>query len=182
MIKLKINTESIASAMFLLGYDRIDSYLFTAIQGSLSILANEMNVRSVNFNEKQCDVAIEFIQDEEFKNPFSKCVDVDFGISMKEEVNFNTNVAPLMGIDGMEYSFIECIGGLDNRLLAEYIKQYIDLDRIIIEKINVYSKENIDYFPTLFCSKEKETLSRIFGIENRLINIESKGSKLIKTQ
>ncbi len=182
MIKLKINTESIASALFILGYDRIDTYLFTAIHGSISILLNEMKTMPVNLDRNNYVVATEFIQDEEFKNPFSKCVDTDFGISMKEEINFNTNVAPLMGITGMEYSFIECIGNLDNRLLAEYIKQYIDLDKIIIEKINVYAKVNADYLSKVFCSKEKEIISRMFGIENELTKKQREGHKLVITQ
>ena len=87
MATIKINTQNILSALFLLGYDKVDAYMFTAMMGELSNKSknNEKSLCTL-YNEKyECD--LEFTEDDSFDNIFSKCIASYFGGYMLKELD-----------------------------------------------------------------------------------------------
>jgi len=151
-MKIKVNTENLLSALIILGYDKIDSFTFTAIMANMNLFDSEYE--------------IEFVKDSELSKPFLYCVDsnIPFMYSIKENCNLSTNVSSAMKLNGIEYTFKEYISSPNNVLLAEFIDKYIDLKMIIIRKLITYGVDNINNFPHLFCDKEKNIIMEIFGI------------------
>ena len=167
MLKIKARTENILSSLFILGYDKIDAYMYTTILGKLNSECNKDDViiyRPMGEQEYYCE--LEYKEDKKLSDAFLSCIDNHYGgYKLKDENSMNTNVAPFLGLNGVDYSFKNYICSTNNKLLANYINKKINMEEIIVKKINAYGVANIKNYPDLFCNKEKEIMYRMFGIE-----------------
>lgn len=78
----KINTESIISSLFVLGFDKVDSILYTYILGKLII--DNQTLELFKFEDKP------------LSNLFIKYVEIDnTGFKIKEEYKLKTNISPI---------------------------------------------------------------------------------------
>ncbi len=150
----KINSEILISSLFYIGFDKVDSILFTYTLAKLSIDNRLMKTFEYD-DEEFCHVFNEYI----------RCVD---GIYQPiEDIDLDTLVP-----------FGEKLVPLRKRLhtnkkLVEYLS-LLDFREIIFKKITLLSDKHIDTLPDYFCDKEKEIISKIFGIntmyQKRAIN------------
>jgi len=167
MATIKINTQNILSALFLLGYDKVDAYMFTAMMGELSNKSknNEKSLCTLYNEEYECD--LEFTKDDPFDSIFSKCITPYFGgYMLKENINLNTDISRLFGFENTVLFLEDYISSNNNKLLSSYINNSIDMNKIIIKKIITYGLENTNNYPNLFCNKEKEIIYNMFGTKD----------------
>lgn len=168
MKRITINTENLISALFILGFEQIDSFFLTAIMANLSINSRKNKFYQIILEDEHYDCILDFKQDTELSKPFFKFVDVNFMTKLKDGINMDSDVAKVIELNNVNYSFRQYISSLNNRLLAKYIEQNIDLSKIVIEKISVYGKDNVMYFKDIFSDKEKSMLLEIFGINDMI--------------
>ena len=158
MKKIDINTENIISALFILGFTQIDSYLLTAITALLTIQSRKNKTNHIVLENEHYDCILNLIEEDKPSKTFLKFVDYQFIIKLKEGITFDTDVTKTINLNNINYTFKQYISTLNNKLLAEYIQKNIDLNKIIIEKISIYGKDNKDFFKLLFSDKEKSIL------------------------
>ena len=143
----KISTEILVSTLFNLGFDSVDSVLFTYTLGKLSLVDKE---RQFVFEEREPGIG------------FKEYVDCS-GITMKikDGYTLDTNVS---SNDKMVIPVRKTLFG--SRTLLEYLSNF-DFSEIIWEKAKAYSvqsTENVN--PDLFCEKEIEILRALKTEQN----------------
>ena len=157
MKKICVSVESIASSLFLLGYDSIDPWLFQTIVNDISVSSSDRLYKDVAVDGSLYSCVIEF-SDEKFSEAFSNCVDTSFGIRIKDGISMNTDVSTFLERKKYFCSFGRYLKRINNLLLSSYIDTYIDLERITFDKVDFYGEENISLYPILLCDKERGIL------------------------
>ena len=131
----KINTESLISSLFILGFNQVDPVLFTYTLGKLSLDDKE---KQFSFEEQESSIV------------FKKYVDCDGVVcKLKDGVTLDT-----MGTynDEVFYPLKKMLNS--NKRLIEYLSQ-LDFSEIVSKKAETYRVKNVeDASPILFCEKE----------------------------
>ncbi|MBR4231244.1 MAG: hypothetical protein IKR74_03705 [Bacilli bacterium] len=141
----KINTEMVVSSLFLVGFDQVDTLLYTCVLGQLSIDNQEMQL-------------FEF-SDIELSAVFNKYVNYNGIIfKLKEGVSLETNVSP---IEGKVLPLGKVLH--TSKKLIDYLTK-LDFRKIVLKKISILCNEDIDNLDLLFSSKEKAIIHEMFGL------------------
>lgn len=137
----KINSENIISAIFLLGFDKVDALLYMCVLAKLTL-----------------DTQIEerfTLEDEAFSSLF--CQNIEFNgkvLEIKGNEGLDTTV---MVIDGKPYSLrrmLKC-----NKKLMEKIKK-LDFEEIVRRKINIIGEDKVYIYREFFSSKEIDIINK----------------------
>lgn len=143
----KINTEILISSLFIIGFDKVDSVLYTYTLGQLSI--DNSKLQMFEFEES------------ETSQKFNEFVDYDGRIfKLKDGISLEMNVSPAGNYVCPLKKALST-----NKKLIKYLSQ-LDFRKIIIKKIQSLGVDRIDSFDLLFSNKEKEIMYKMFGIEN----------------
>lgn len=143
----RINTEILVSSLFVIGFDKVDAFLYTYTLGQLSIDNNKLQI-------------FEF-EESETSQKFNEFVDYDGIIfKLKDGISLETNVSP---VENRVWPLGKALQ--TNKKLIEYLSQ-LDFRKIIIKKIESLGVDRIDSFDLLFSNKEKKIMYNMFGIEN----------------
>lgn len=163
MKSINVNVESIASALFILGYERIDPITYTRVLAQLS-LASQQN-KFIEYDNSRYFLSFNF--GEEFSNCFWKCISTVDGISLSDDIDMDTDISQLMNLSNEKVSLRDYINTMNNRLLFLYIKEYVDLKEIVRYKIQLYGEDYINNFSLLFCDFERKQFEDIFEIDSK---------------
>ena len=144
----KINTEIIISSLFMVGFDKVDSILYTYILGKLM----EDNVVLNEYEFKETVPSSNFDKYIDYDNNIFKLKD---GLSLNSMVN----LSHLQNIEMPLYKVL-----ITNKKLIKYLND-LEYREIILKKINYLGIDNINNFDTLFSNKEKEIIYKMFGID-----------------
>ncbi len=150
----KINTEELISSLFIIGFDKVDLILFTHTLAKLSL----DNRKEKNF----------VFEDNAFSDIFNEYITYDNDTyQVRDDLDLNTLV-----MAGNKTIPLRKILHTNKKLIA-YLS-LLDFSEIILKKITILSDKNIKDLSNHFCDKEKEIISKIFGInamyQNRAIN------------
>ena len=143
----KINSEIIVSSLLTMGFDKVDSLLYTFVLGRITI--DNVGLKMFDFEEQQPS------------DTFNKYIEYDKMIfKFKEGYNINSIVSlkPKQNIELPLYKVLNV-----NSLLIEYLKG-IDFKEIIVKKIMTLGIDKINNYEELFSDKEKEIIVDMFGI------------------
>ena len=134
----KINTEILVSSLFAVGFDKVDSVLFSLILGKI-------------FVDNQQNQLFEFC-DHEITPTFKKYVDFDGNkFKIKAGFSLDTNVSKIEGY----YVPLEKRLKINSNLI-NYLNN-LDFSEIILKKMELYKIKNIeDMQEDKFCDKEIE--------------------------
>ena len=137
----KINSENIISALFLLGFDKVDVLLYMCMLANLT-LDNQVEERFT-------------LEDEDFS--FIFCQNIEFDgkvLKIKGNEGLDTTV---MVTDGKPYSLrrmLKC-----NEKLMEQMKN-LDFEEIIRRKINIMGEDKVYIYREFFSSKEIDIINK----------------------
>lgn len=137
----KINSENIISALFLLGFDKVDVLLYMCVLAKLT-LDNQVEERFI-------------LEDEDFS--FIFCQNIEFDgkvLKIKGNEGLDTTV---MVTDGKPYSLrrmLKC-----NEKLMEQMKN-LDFEEIIRRKINIMGEDKVYIYREFFSSKEIDIINK----------------------
>ena len=137
----KINSENIISALFLLGFDKVDVLLYMCMLAKLT-LDNQVEERFT-------------LEDEDFS--FIFCQNIEFDgkvLKIKGNEGLDTTV---MVTDGKPYSLrrmLKC-----NEKLMEQMKN-LDFEEIIRRKINIMGEDKVYIYSEFFSSKEIDIINK----------------------
>ncbi len=137
----KINSEKIISALFLLGFDKVDVLLYMCVLAKFT-LDNQIEERFT-------------LEDEDFS--FLFCQNIEFNgkvLEIKGNEGLDTTV---MVIDGKPYSLrrmLKC-----NEKLLDQIKK-LDFEEIIRRKINIMGEDKVYIYRKFFSSKEIDIINK----------------------
>lgn len=138
----KINSENIISALFLLGFNKVDVLLYMCVLAKLTL----DNQSEEWFNLEDEDFSFLFCQNIEFDGKVLK---------IKGNEGLDTTV---MVIDGKPYSLrrmLKC-----NKKLMEQMKN-LDFEEIIRRKINIIGEDKVYIYRDFFSSKEIDIINKI---------------------
>ena len=138
----KINSENIISALFLLGFDKVDVLLYMCVLAQLT-LDNQIEER---FTLEDKDFSFLFCQNIEFNGKVLK---------IKGNEGLDTTV---MVIDGKPYSLRRMLKR--NEKLMEQMRQ-LDFEEIIRRKINIMGEDKVYIYREFFSSKEIDIINKI---------------------
>ena len=166
MTKILVDTESVLSSLFLLGYDKVDAAMFTQIMLQLKLHSYRKSECECYLYNKKFNCYLEHKLDDELSNSFLNITEYfNGGYKILDNLKMNSDVSDLVGLDN-ECLLVNYLGTNNNRLLASYIDNKIDMVNVIMNKIYSYKIiNNYDNYPDLFCDKEKEILYKTFGID-----------------
>lgn len=135
---ININSEMLVSSLFVLGFDSVDSMLFTYTLGKLSLDNHKLNL-------------FEF-KDDLTTNTFNKYVDYN-GITfkLKEGYSLDTNVSPIEG-----HNFPLRYALQTNKKLLEYL-QNIDFKEIVSKKISTIGYDRLERLITFLVTKKNKS-------------------------
>lgn len=137
----KINSEHIISALFLLGFDKVDVLLYMCVLAKLT-LDNQIEERFT-------------LEDEDFS--FLFCQNIEFNgkvLKIKGNEGLDTTV---MVIDGKPYSLRRMLKR--NEKLMEQMRQ-LDFEEIIRRKINIMGEDKVYIYREFFGSKEIDIINK----------------------
>lgn len=137
----KINSENIISALFLLGFDKVDVLLYMCVLAKLTL----DNQGEEWFNLEGEDFSFLFCQNIEFDGKVLK---------IKGSEGLDTIV---MVIDGKPYPLrrmLKC-----NKKLMDQIKK-LDFEEIIRRKINIMGEDKVYIYREFFSSKEIDIINK----------------------
>lgn len=135
----KINNESIISTLFILGFDRVDTILYSNI-------LNEI-IRNKNF-KMVCT---------EETNIFKKFIDYN-GIRYKIKDDYNIN-SEVINMNGKKYTLKEILPV--NKELEKFLKT-LNYEEIIKRKISILGNNNMIQLDYLFSEKEKKIIEKLY--------------------
>lgn len=135
---VKINTENIISALFVLGFDNVDSSLFTFVLGKISQDINN------EFKFVDSDFSYAFYENTLFDGVSYKLID-GYKLNTSKEKGYN--------------NFINKILFTNDRLI-DYISN-LDFREIVFRKVEFIGYNNIDRYGYLFSNKEKEIIKEL---------------------
>lgn len=170
-MKIKVNTENLVCSLFILGYECLEPFMYTKVLSTIIGLTKKDKTFLVNVDNEKYDCEIVFENDRiGFSEEISSFIDVSFGSCLNSKYNMDNKVGPFMKLNCDDYSFEKYIKPLNNKLLACYISQYVDLYKILIDKINSYNSlfGYIDNYSEILCDKERDMILDIFGINDML--------------
>lgn len=137
----KINSEHIISALFLLGFDKVDVLLYMCVLAKLT-LDNQIEERFT-------------LEDEDFS--FLFCQNIEFNgkvLKIKGNEGLDTTV---MVIAGKPYSLRRMLKR--NEKLMEQMRQ-LDFEEIIRRKINIMGEDKVYIYREFFSSKEIDIINK----------------------
>lgn len=135
----ELNTEIFLSTLFVMGFDKVDSILYSFLLGKL-------------MNEKA------FLEKFSFKNrepsqDFSRYVELNGYINkLKEGYTLESNLSP---VEGEYWPLSKLLEKKASKTLMNFLES-IDLGEVIEKKVNALGEERIKNNPSLLCSKEIE--------------------------
>lgn len=131
----KISTEAIVSSLFVLGFDKVDSLLYTYLLGKLTIDNHRLSL--FEFEEKP------------FSELFIKYVDYDNSVfKIKDGYTLDTNVSP---IEDYNWTLRDLFSR--NCELIEYLNN-LDFSEIVAKKLESYNIARQDDIEQKFSTKE----------------------------
>lgn len=137
----KINSEILISTLFLIGFDRVDTLLFSYTLGKLSV--DNIEGKYFIFEEK------------EFSRTFNQYFNFNGCFySLKDNYSLNTNV-PLVPSSCKTLPLKRIIN--TNKKLLEYLTT-IDFTTIVYKKVGDIGYSNLKKLDYLFSEKEKQIL------------------------
>ena len=137
----KINTETLVSSLFLAGFDRVDSLLFTYTLGKIS----------KNFPDEKF-----IFKDDEESTKFRKYIDYKDGIyQFKDGYDLNTNVSTNCNRIYLLRAIL-----CTSSIVTSYLSK-LDFSDIVSKKAETIGLEKISDYDYLFSLKEKEILSNM---------------------
>lgn len=139
----KINTEVLVSSLFSIGFDKVDTALFTYTIGQLSI--DNQQLQLFDF------------EDSETHQMFNKYVDYDgIAFKLKGEITLDTMVSYN---NERFYPLKKMLN--TNKKLIEYLSQ-LDFSEIVLKKAKLYGMQNIEQVDKYrFSNKELEILQKL---------------------
>ncbi|MBR3660628.1 MAG: hypothetical protein IKN63_01845 [Bacilli bacterium] len=144
----KINSEIIISSLLAIGFDQVDSLLFTYTLEKMTTANTQLKL-------------FEF-KDEKTSQIFNKYIEYD-GSKFKFREGYDLNTIVLYRNIELPLYKVLNINGILNNVLIEYLKT-LDFKEIIIKKIMALGTDRIDDYEELFCDKEKEIIYEMFKI------------------
>lgn len=145
----KINTEAIVSSLFVLGFDKVDSLLYTYLLGKLTIDNQKLSL--FDFEEKP------------FSESFTKYVGFSNSVfKIKDGYTLDTNVSPVK-----DYNWTLRNLFARNTELINYLSN-LDFREIVAKKLESYNATKQDDLEQIFCAKE-------IGIIEQLNTTQPKG-------
>lgn len=137
-----INTEALVSSLFVIGFDRIDSILYTYTLGALTIDNQKTNM--FQFENK------------ELSSTFNKYVDSSsWGFKLKEGYTLDTNISTIKDYNWTLRDLFN-----KNKDLIEYLRNF-DFSKIITKKVELCGIENVSQLDTRFSNKEIELIAHL---------------------
>ena len=139
----KINTEVLVSSLFSIGFDKVDTVLFTYTIGQLSI--DNQQLQLFDF------------EDSETHQMFNKYFDYDgIAFKLKGEITLDTMVSYN---NERFYPLKKMLN--TNKKLIEYLSQ-LDFSEIVLKKAKLYGMQNIEQVDKYrFSNKELEILQKL---------------------
>ncbi len=135
-----INTETLVTSLFRVGFDKVDSILFSYTLGSIK--SNEEGRKNFYFDDRM--LSSWFTTYVEFKDGLFSLKE-GYSLDSMVETPSNANV-PL------------CHLLLTNRKLTDYLKT-LDFTEIISKKVLILGENSIEESPSLYSEKEKEIIN-----------------------
>lgn len=145
----EINTETIIIMLLLLGFDRVDSILYTLVLGKLII----DNQTTKMFNVEDTKISKTFLDYVKYENGVFK---------LKDELTLNINSNNHSNYPVSLRRFLDY-----NQKLVTYLNQ-LDFEDLIIKKIYLIGTKNWDKQSDLFSKREQEIISNISDFDDRL--------------
>lgn len=164
--EININTQNIISSLFLLGFDKLDPFIITATISNITINLRENKEVQLKTGEENSTYEIKFTSDDKISKSFEKIVDMDFITKLKDGFTMDTDIAKIINLNNISMTVKQYLNTNNNRLLVQYIKENVDLRKIILEKISTYQQTNPDYIKEAFSNKEKIMIMEIFGLND----------------
>ncbi len=149
-----INTEALVSSLFVIGFDKIDSILYTYTLGALTIDNQKTNM--FQFENK------------ELSSTFNKYVDSSsWGFKLKKGYTLDTNISTMKDYNWTLRNLFN-----KNKDLIKYLRN-LDFSEIITKKMESYCIENESQLDTRFSNKEIELIAHL--------NLNQGNKKLVKS-
>lgn len=164
--EININTQNIISSLFLLGFDKLDPFIITATISNITINLRKNKEVQLKTGKEYSVYEIKFTSDDKISKSFEKIVDMDFITKLKDGFTMDTDIAKIINLNNISMTVKQYLNTSNNRLLVQYIKENIDLRKIILEKISAYQQTNPDYIKEAFSNKEKIMIMEIFGLND----------------
>lgn len=164
--EININTQNIISSLFLLEFDKLDPFIITATISNITINLRKNKEVQLKTGEEYSVYEIKFTSDDKISKSFEKIVDMDFITKLKDGFTMDTDIAKIINLNNISMTVKQYLNTSNNRLLVQYIKENIDLRKIILEKISAYQQTNPDYIKEVFSNKEKIMIMEIFGLND----------------
>ena len=140
----KINTEVLLSSLLVMGFDKVDTYLYNYTLNQ--VLSDNSESQSFQF------------EDSGISRYFNEYIDCDGKmIQLKDGLTLDTLVR-----DGEKFYPLRSKLST-NQNLMEYLSN-LDFRQIIVKKISSLNVDRVDDFEQLFSDKEKEIINKMFGI------------------
>ena len=151
----KINTEMLVSSLFNIGFDKVDSVLFSYVLGQLAIDNQELKI-------------FEF-EDSDVHQIFDKYVDFD-GIAFK--LKDGITLDSMVSYNGKKFYPLSKLLNT-SRVLTQYLSQ-LDFSDIVLKKAKTYGAEKLEQIDeSRFSHKEIEIFKHLKDVQfnNKPINI-----------
>ena len=134
-----INTEALVSSLFVIGFDKIDSILYTCTLGALAIDNQKLNMFQ--------------FENRELSSTFNKYVDSSsWGFKLKKGYTLDTNISTVKDYNWTLRNLFN-----KNKDLIEYLRN-LDFSKIITKKMELYGIENESQLDPRFSNKEMELI------------------------
>jgi hypothetical protein len=158
MRKIKVNTESLISALFLLGYDKVDALLYTLVLGATRIAYNKL--------DKTKMYELDFMVDDTLSRVFDNCIKSNpiTMVELKDGYSMNTDVSKYCNLKDGTITFGEYISNDNNTLLAFFIKNNVNMEEVVCTKVCRLGINNISNFSSMFSEKEKNIVEEKMSI------------------
>ncbi|MBR1413806.1 MAG: hypothetical protein IJ574_03965 [Bacilli bacterium] len=150
MKKIVVNTENLGSALILLGYESMDAYTYSLIMNNL--LDNIKSKKIFRIQKDDIVYECQFVLANRVANPFSS-LDKNMNLKSNYDISVNPNIVEL--VDTEKYLFEKYTCSLNSRLIANYIIEYIDLEKLVSAKKEKYIIEDVDNYPKIFGKLER---------------------------
>ena len=152
MKKIRVNTESLISALFLLGYEKVDAVLYMLVLGAIKTTDNKLKIT---------DLELDFSIDDSLSNVLSNCIKPCTAviIELKEGYDLNTDVSSFNYLKEGTITLYDYINNSNNNSLATYIDNYINMEEIIRKKMSILGDKGIPSNAKLYSEKEKEIIN-----------------------
>ena len=154
----ELNMEKIISTLFVMGFDEVDSILYSFLLRKL--------MKEKDFFEIFSFKNIEPSQD------FSRYVELNgYKNKLKEGYTLESNLSP---VEGKYWPLARLLENKSSKTLMDFLDS-IDLGEVIEKKVNALGEERIKNNPSLLCSKEIALLR-----ERQEMTLEKINGKWIK--